>query len=384
MTRDILIKNDGFTQYYQLPLVADDVQAYRVVYPLSTDMTGTLKITAKRADGATVVDTAQIEGKTAYYTLKNNMYNVVGETVLRITLIDSTGMVLTNKEIVCTVVEANGAADLTGDDRVPALASMIAQATHAGNYAQAQGDYAKQTADDLNINALQYRGVLPSPAGVYYTFEEIIALPNGKYYVNKGDYYLLNMDISVDYDYSNGWLYKETAYDKVYLNFTNMLGNTYQAWGFDDSWTGYVNGPVFILNWNTMLSSEIDSDSEVNAATSLAVKIVNNKIDSLLRWGEWYTPTLLNGWTGSLQYRKNGLGEVQFSGSVSGGTGNAQICILPEGFRPANAYNYLLPNQGTVNFARGYISTGGSVFLTSTSSTTVFFDGIRFDTLSYS
>jgi len=157
MTRDIIVSNKEFTQYLELtePLVADDVHAYRIVYKPDFDVTGaTFKVTATRQDGLKIADAGAVENGTGYYILKNNMYSVVGETRLRLTFINGMGTVLTTKELICPVAEANGETDANGDDRVPILTTLIANAGSAiayanaqGNYAKEQGDYAKDVAD---------------------------------------------------------------------------------------------------------------------------------------------------------------------------------------------------------------------------------------------
>ena len=48
---------------------------------------------------------------------------------------------------------------------------------------------------------------------------------------------------------------------------------------------------------------------------------------------EWITPTLLNGATGTLQYRKNNFGRVEFKGDVIHvNAGNFPFLNLPNGY----------------------------------------------------
>jgi len=157
MTRDIIVSNRDFTQYLTEPLVADDVQAYRVVYKPNFDVAGTtFQVTATRQDGKTIVDAGTVENGTGYYILKNNMYSVVGETRLRLTFVNGMGTVLTTKEVICPIAEPNGEADATGDDRVPILTALISQssgaiayANNAAIYANTQGDYVKDILDSI-------------------------------------------------------------------------------------------------------------------------------------------------------------------------------------------------------------------------------------------
>ena len=166
MYRDITIKNDrNFTVVFN-NAVADDVQAYRIVYHMPYEVAGNILITAKRPDGVVIQDTALITGNTAYYTLKNNMYNVEGTTTVRVSIVTDTGQVVTQKEILLTTIPSNDGANLSGDDRVPALSSLIVQCVDAakqsneaagyareqGDYAENMGDYAKSKVDELNFH----------------------------------------------------------------------------------------------------------------------------------------------------------------------------------------------------------------------------------------
>lgn len=506
MTRDIIVRDTDFTQTYG-PLIADDLQAYRIVYKPSFNFTSaTLKVTALRADGQTVVDTASIVGNTIYYTLKNNMHAIIGEVRLRLTLFDNIGTAVTHKEILCNVIEGNGEPDLMGDDRVPLLSSMITQATAAANYANEQGEYAKDKADTFLDNENLYRGILPNHADDYYSFNEFRNLPEGFYRVENDKIGSLNLPNDRDYGIGGRGGFLQILYveslQKLYLKFTEDRGFSATLFlGYDEelnpiSWRdtrsftadeakdyalggaiynhvnnlesekhitqdevdkistalqhdfpeapandttytlgelfdlsdnkiyyalgllvdylnlpplcdfGYIkktsvgqlsflqytdiSGKVYYLDlidkenstdlvttndWYNLLSSSIDSNSETNIATSKAVKDVAD----LLKWGEWITPAFVNNWSGTMQYRKNGLGEVQFRGSVSGGTGDSVICTIAKGYRPENTYFYISNANANNVFARGYIHTNGTLFVNGTAASTIHFSGIRYD-----
>lgn len=57
-------------------------------------------------------------------------------------------------------------------------------------------------------------------------------------------------------------------------------------------------------------------------------------INSNLAWGEWTQVALQNGWTGSLICRKNGMGLVQLSATLTVGTKDFGTVIgrLPTGY----------------------------------------------------
>lgn len=58
----------------------------------------------------------------------------------------------------------------------------------------------------------------------------------------------------------------------------------------------------------------------------------------------WISATLINGWTGSIQYAKNDLGLVTFTMYASGGivSGGTVIATLPVGYRPKTTISSIL------------------------------------------
>ena len=165
MKRQILIRDDGkFEQYAGQPIISNDVNAYEIVYSVNADLSGAIfKISALRSDGAVIEDIGSISGNTATYTMANNMYSVVGETQLMLSVLQGNSL-LTSKKLTFIVEESFGEADISGDDRIPALTGLIirtndaatlaeTQANYAltqGDYAREQGDYAKETADGIS------------------------------------------------------------------------------------------------------------------------------------------------------------------------------------------------------------------------------------------
>lgn len=89
------------------------------------------------------------------------------------------------------------------------------------------------------------------------------------------------------------------------------------------------------------------------------------EFEKLLAGGTEHSATLQEGWTGTLTYRKNDLGQVVLSGSIFAGSveRGTQICILPSGYRPKNmlaipAYN---GRTGRVN-TLFHLSTSGIMY----------------------
>ena len=126
MKKEIFANSSSFSTFSSVPLVADDVNAYEIVYVANEDLSGTtFEITAIRADGQRIVDSGEIFENTARYTLKNNMHAVVGDLKVRLAILDASGSCLTTKEVIFEVIEGNGPADISADTSYPILTSLI-------------------------------------------------------------------------------------------------------------------------------------------------------------------------------------------------------------------------------------------------------------------
>jgi len=147
MYRDIILKeNQAFNAVFD-NVVSDDLHAYRVIYQLNNPINGTLKVSVKRADGETITDTAPVIDGVGKYVLKNNMYSKQGLSLMRVAVADEMGSIVTPHEVSLTVLEPFGEADAEGDDRVPALSSLIVQATQAAGSANAALEAANEALD---------------------------------------------------------------------------------------------------------------------------------------------------------------------------------------------------------------------------------------------
>ena len=126
MKKEIFAGGAGFTAFSSVPLVADDVNAYEIVYTAPEDLSGTtFEITALRADGEKIVDSGEVSGSTARYLMKNSMHAVVGDLRVRLSVLDASGACLTTKELVFEVIEGNGDGDVTADTNYPILTELI-------------------------------------------------------------------------------------------------------------------------------------------------------------------------------------------------------------------------------------------------------------------
>lgn len=126
MKKEIFAGGASFTTFSSVPLVADDVNAYEIVYTAPEDLSGTtFEITALRADGEKIVDSGEVSGSTARYLMKNSMHAVVGDLRVRLSVLDASGACLTTKELVFEVIEGNGDGDVTADTNYPILTELI-------------------------------------------------------------------------------------------------------------------------------------------------------------------------------------------------------------------------------------------------------------------
>jgi len=147
IVKEIILDHGGsFAVRCGEPLVSGDVQAYQIVYKTPWNLTGVaVQISVKRMDGVVITDIGMTQDQTAHYTLKNNMYGVPGEAVMRLTLVTAEGTVLTTKEIYFDVVESFGEPDLGADDRLPALQNLIIQCENLAGL----GEVVQEAIDEL-------------------------------------------------------------------------------------------------------------------------------------------------------------------------------------------------------------------------------------------
>lgn len=74
--------------------------------------------------------------------------------------------------------------------------------------------------------------------------------------------------------------------------------------------------------------------ARLNEAVNQNAKLIQDKLDK--KRENWITATLQSGWTGTLQYRRNQIGLLEISFTMSSGTITAgtTIATLPDGYRP--------------------------------------------------
>ena len=95
---------------------------------------------------------------------------------------------------------------------------------------------------------------------------------------------------------------------------------------------------------------------------------------------DWLTPTLLNGATGDIQFRKNQFGRVEFRGKITGKQGSSTF-NLPIGYRPRGAFRTLVKINTPTNETRTVlINQVGTIYFEAPYGTyEVYFDTISFN-----
>ena len=80
---------------------------------------------------------------------------------------------------------------------------------------------------------------------------------------------------------------------------------------------------------------------------------------------DWITPTLINGFSGGLKYRKTQFNELQIDCiALKDGVVGQVIFVLPLEYRPPSAKVFIVGTSFSANFAKITVTTGGSVILT--------------------
>ena len=126
MKRQIKTIPNEFSYRYPQPIIMEDVKAYEIVFTSNEDMSGNvMSVQVTRSDGVIIDDVGQINGNTATYTLKNNMYAVAGDITIWVAITADNGQHITQGSIEAEVISNGGEASISGDDRVPALTQLI-------------------------------------------------------------------------------------------------------------------------------------------------------------------------------------------------------------------------------------------------------------------
>lgn len=153
MKRKIKVIPGEFSYRYPQPIIKEDVNAYEIIFSSSEDMTGNIvSVRATRSDGVIIDDVAVISGKSATYTLKNNMYAVVGDVTIWVAITSDNGDYVTQGTIEAEVISNGGEATTTGDDRVPALTQLIIDVQAVNDVATEAAEKAKTSEENAKAS----------------------------------------------------------------------------------------------------------------------------------------------------------------------------------------------------------------------------------------
>jgi hypothetical protein len=129
------------------------------------------------------------------------------------------------------------------------------------------------------------------------------------------------------------------------------------------------------------LKTEVGLLSGLLTATKTSIvnainELFNNKANKAQE--NWITPTLLNGWSGTVKYRKTTTNRLEFKGSATGGISGQVVFSLISGYRPLSSTDLMMRigyTSNTVGFL--FVNNAGSVIITaSNTSLNYIFDGL--------
>ena len=148
---------------------------------------------------------------------------------------------------------------------------------------------------------------------------------------------------------SNGKSYAVSKVLEIDLTQTFGAGNEPTKEEMDEliKVTGYIDGE-YALNNKDMLGH--------------LMKGIREKADK--KQEDWITPTLVNGATGDVQYRKNEFGVVEFRGSITATEGK-NLMTLPEGYRLNVSTLFYLPpagKQSSITFRNILLNSGMNLY----------------------
>lgn len=150
MKRQIYIKDGEFGHYPDIKLVAGDVNAYEIVAKHTEDISNcamTVKVTMTGKEP--IQDMGTVSGNVGRCTLKNNMYDTKGYIEVWAAIVAEDGTTVTQGSVMLEVISSGQDADISGDDRVPALTQIMADVQQLNGVAQE----AAQEAKTSEINA---------------------------------------------------------------------------------------------------------------------------------------------------------------------------------------------------------------------------------------
>ncbi|MBQ7039079.1 MAG: hypothetical protein IJN39_00765, partial [Clostridia bacterium] len=127
MKKQFLMSERQFYVTENMPLVADDSNCYELVLYTQNDLSDAVfTVTATRSDGESFTGVGIVDGKTARYTLDNNMYAKEGPLKVRTTITTTDKTVITANEITFEVIRGTNKDEaLKADTNYPVITQLI-------------------------------------------------------------------------------------------------------------------------------------------------------------------------------------------------------------------------------------------------------------------
>ena len=148
MKKQFLMSERQFYVTENMPLVADDSNCYELVLYTQNDLSDAVfTVTATRSDGESFTGVGIVDGKTARYTLDNNMYAKEGPLKVRTTITTTDKTVITANEITFEVIRGTNKDEaLKADTNYPVITQLIVRIEELTGSIPAAAEKAETTA----------------------------------------------------------------------------------------------------------------------------------------------------------------------------------------------------------------------------------------------
>ena len=191
MKKDILVSGNKLEEYIDTSIVADDVNAYELILNTKEDLTDCIfEIVGTRSDGAVITDIGETDGNCAKYLLKNSMYAVPGNLVLRLRILNEEQSALTTKILNLNVIEGSGSEEgVTATNEYPVLTKLIIDTKEISEKAEAVTKEAEEIVGKIPV-VVKNENTIVTKAGEHFIGEDcnngFVAGKENKY--NEGKY----------------------------------------------------------------------------------------------------------------------------------------------------------------------------------------------------
>lgn len=131
MTYTIHLSITQFDNYLTRPLIIEDTFAYEII--ISGNESQIMQVNVKKPNGVRITGIGQFQDGALRYVLDRNMYDIIGDNMFDIAILDEYGTRLTTSRLFATSEIGTGTSDISGSTDIPVLTSLIAQTQQAVN-----------------------------------------------------------------------------------------------------------------------------------------------------------------------------------------------------------------------------------------------------------